>query len=135
REGFTVQTASDGEEGLRLARQLRPVAITLDVMMPGLDGWTVLSMLKADASVCHIPVIMLTMMDDKKRGYALGAANYMTKPIDRTRLAQILKKYRCPHPPCPVLLVEDDAATRQMMCSMLERAGWSVAEAENGRVA
>jgi CheY-like chemotaxis protein len=104
-------------------------------MMPGLDGWTVLSMLKADSSVRDIPVIMLTMMDDKKRGYALGAANYITKPIDRRRLAQILKKYSCPHPPCPVLLVDDDATTRQMMRSMLEKAGWAVSESENGRVA
>jgi CheY-like chemotaxis protein len=75
------------------------------------------------------------MMDDKKRGYALGAANYITKPIDRKALAQVLKKYCCPHPPCPVLLVEDSAATRQMMRAMLEKAGWSVSEAENGRVA
>src|SRR5687767_6884471 len=79
-EGFLVQTASDGEEGLRLARRLLPVAITLDVMMPGMDGWSVLSKLKADPAVCNIPVIMLTMMDDRKRGYALGAANYITKP-------------------------------------------------------
>ncbi len=134
-EGFVVQTAGDGAEGLRLARLLLPVAITLDVMMPGMDGWTVLSMLKADPLVCNIPVIMLTMMDDKKRGYALGASNYMTKPIDRRQLAQILKKYHCPHPPCPVLLVEDHAPTREMMRTMLEKAGWSVDEAENGRAA
>ncbi len=134
-EGFLVQTASDGEEGLRLARKLLPVAITLDVMMPGMDGWTVLSMLKADPSVSHIPVIMLTMMDDKRRGYALGAANYLTKPMDRNRLTQILKKYSCQHPPCPVLLVEDDATTRQMMRSLLEKSGWAVSEAENGRIA
>ncbi len=134
-EGFTVQTASGGEEGLRLARLLLPVVIILDVMMPGMDGWTVLSTLKADASLANIPVILLTMMDDRKLGYALGAANYLTKPTDRTRLAQILKKYSCPHPPCPVLLVEDDAATRAMMRSLLEKAGWTVSEAENGRVA
>jgi len=134
-EGFVVQTASDGEEGLRLARLLLPVAITLDVMMPGMDGWTVLSTLKADSTVRDIPVIMLTMMDDKKRGYALGAADYTTKPVDRKRLLQILKKYSCPHPPCPVLLVEDDATTRHMMRSMLEKAGWAVSEAENGRIA
>jgi CheY-like chemotaxis protein len=134
-EGFTVQTASGGEEGLRLARLLLPVAIILDVMMPGMDGWTVLSTLKADASLSNIPVILLTMMDDKTRGYALGAANYLTKPTDRARLAQILKKYSCPHPPCPVLLVEDDAATRAMVRSLLEKAGWAVTEAENGRVA
>jgi PAS domain S-box-containing protein len=134
-EGYFVQTAKDGKEGLRLARLLLPVAITLDVMMPGLDGWTVLSTLKADPAVRDIPVIMLTMMDDKKRGYALGAADYTTKPVDRKRLLQILKKYSCPHPPCPVLLVEDDATTRNMMRSMLEKAGWAVIEAENGRVA
>jgi PAS domain S-box-containing protein len=134
-EGFLVQTASNGEEGLRLARTLLPVAITLDVMMPGMDGWTVLATLKADSTVRDIPVIMLTMMDDKKRGYALGAADYTTKPVDRKRLLQILKKYSCPHPPCPVLLVGDDATTRQMMRSMLEKAGWAVSEAENGRVA
>jgi CheY-like chemotaxis protein len=133
-EGFTVQTASNGEEGLRLAQLLLPVAITLDVMMPGIDGWTVLSMLKADPSVCNIPVIMLTMLDDRKRGYALGAANYITKPINRKRLTQILKKYSCSQPPCPVLLIEDDEMTRQMMRTMLEKSGWVVTEAQNGRV-
>ena len=134
-EGYIVQTASDGQEGLNLARRLRPVAITLDVMMPGIDGWTVLSMLKADPAVCGIPVIMLTMVDDKQRGYALGAANYLTKPTNRKLLAQVLKKYSCPNPPCPVLLVEDDSTTRHMMRSMLEKVGWSVSEAENRLVA
>ncbi|MGI8924330.1 MAG: response regulator [Fimbriimonadales bacterium] len=135
KEGFDVRTAPGGEAGLRLARQLRPVAITLDVMMPGLDGWTVLSMLKADPSVSDIPVIMLTMLDDRERGFALGAADYTTKPIDRKCLLQILKKYSCSSPPCPVLLVEDDAATRAMMRAMMEKAGWAVSEAENGRIA
>ena len=105
-EGFNVQTANDGEEGLRLARRLMPVAIILDVMMPGMDGWTVLSTLKADPSLENIPVIMLTMVDDKKRGYALGAANYIIKPTNRKHLVQILQKYRFPNPPCPVLLTE-----------------------------
>ena len=133
--GFSVQTASDGEEGLRLARQLMPVAITLDVMMPGMDGWTVLSMLKSDPAVSHIPIVMLTMVDDKKRGFALGAADYITKPTDRKRLAQVLQKYSCPNPPCPVLLVENDELTRGLMRKMLEKSGWLVTEAENGRVA
>jgi CheY-like chemotaxis protein len=92
-------------------------------------------MFKADPTVCNIPVIMLTMMDDRTRGFALGAANYITKPIDRKRLAQILKKFKCPHPPCPVLLVEDDLGTRAMMRALLEKSGWTVSEAENGRVA
>jgi signal transduction histidine kinase/DNA-binding response OmpR family regulator len=134
-EGFVVQTASDGEEGLRLARLLLPMAITLDVMMPGMDGWTVLSKLKADAAVCNIPVIMLTMMDDKNRGFALGAVDYITKPTNCKRLAQTLKKYGCLDVPCPVLLVEDDGVLRQMIRITLEKAGWVVTEAENGRAA
>ena len=135
KEGFCVRTAAGGEAGLRLARHLRPVAITLDVMMPDMDGWIVLSALKADADLRDIPVIILTMVDDPKRGFTLGAADYATKPVDRARLSQILKKYTCPHPPCPVLLVEDDPATREATRAILEKEGWKVSEAENGRVA
>jgi PAS domain S-box-containing protein len=135
KEGFYVQTAAGGDAGLRLARQLRPVAITLDVMMPDMDGWTVLSALKSDAALRDIPVIMVTMLDDPERGFALGAADYATKPVDRQRLSQILKKYTCPHPPCPVLMVEDDPATRALTRKILEKEGWKVTDAENGRQA
>jgi len=135
REGFHVRCASSGEEGLRLARQLRPIAITLDVMMPGMDGWSVLMALKAEMILRDIPVIMLTMVDDPKRGFTLGAADYATKPVDHARLCHILRKYSCPSPPCPVLLVEDDPAARATMRRILEKEGWNVTEAENGRVA
>jgi CheY-like chemotaxis protein len=135
KEGFCVRTAAGGDAGLRLARQLRPAAITLDVMMPGLDGWSVLLALKADRDLRDIPVIMLTMVDDPDRGFALGAAEFATKPVDRARLSLILKKYTCPRPPCPVLLVEDDPATREVTRTILEKEGWKVSEAENGRVA
>ena len=123
KEGFCVRTAAGGDTGLRLARQLRPVAITLDVMMPDMDGWSVLAALKADATLCDIPVIMLTMVDDPERGFTLGAADYATKPVDRARLSHILKKYTCPHPPCPVLMVEDDPATRELTRAILEKEG------------
>jgi signal transduction histidine kinase len=96
KEGFCVRTAARGEAGLRLARELRPVAITLDVMMPGMDGWSVLLALKADRDLRDIPVIMLTMVDDPDRGFALGAADFATKPVDRALLSQILRKYTCP---------------------------------------
>ena len=135
KEGFCVRTAVGGEAGLRLARQLRPVAITLDVMMPDMDGWSVLSALKADADLRDIPVVMLTMVDDPERGFTLGAADYATKPVDCARLSQILKKYTCPHPPCPVLVVEDDPATRDLTRAILKKEGWEVIEAENGRIA
>jgi len=135
KEGFRPETAGSGEEGLRLARTLRPVAITLDVMMPGMDGWAVLQQLKADPETQDIPVIMLTMVDDRNIGFALGATDYLTKPIDRGRLAALLGRYRCVESVCRVLLVEDDETTREMMRGMLTREGWNVEEAANGRVA
>jgi PAS domain S-box-containing protein len=133
KEGYRVETAANGDDGLRLARALRPNVITLDVIMPGLDGWAVLSALKADPELADIPVIMLTMMDQKNLGYALGAADYMTKPVDRERLAALLKRYQCEdREPCVILVVEDNAPTREMMRRMLEKEGWVVTLAGNG---
>jgi len=94
REGFDVVTAGSGEEGLRLAREKRPSVITLDVVMPGIDGWTVLKTLKSDAELSAIPVIMISISDEKNRGLALGAANYLVKPVDRDLLAGALDPYR-----------------------------------------
>ena len=94
KEGYRVLAAANGEEGLRLARELRPDAITLDVMMPGLDGWSVLTALKADPDLADTPVILLTITDNKSMGYALGASEYLTKPIERDRLLAMLEKYR-----------------------------------------
>jgi signal transduction histidine kinase/CheY-like chemotaxis protein len=135
KEGFRVRSAGGGEEGLRLARQLNPVAITLDVMMPEMDGWTVLGQLKSDPGLSDIPVIMVTMVDDPQRGFTLGASDFATKPVDRQRLARLLRKYTCSNPPCSVLLVEDDLPTRAMTRNILEKEGWAVTEAENGLVA
>ena len=104
-------------------------------MMPGMDGWTVLSILKADPELCDIPVIILTMIDDKNLGMRLGATDYLTKPVNWNRLRAIMSKYLCGDPPCSALVVEDDPASRQMMREMLEKDGWQVVEAENGRVA
>ena len=132
KEGFRVVTASGGEEGLRHARELKPDAITLDVMMPGMDGWAVLSALKAEPAVADIPVIMLTIVDDRNLGYALGASDYLTKPIDRERLVPVLKKHRRDR---PVLVVDDDVVLRQLLRRMLEPEGYTVVEAENGRAA
>jgi len=133
REGFMVVTAATGQEGLRLARELQPTVITLDVMMPEMDGWSVLSQLKADDATSDIPVIMLTMVADRSMGYALGATDYLSKPVDRAKLGAVLRRYRCAHPPCPVLVIEDDLAIRELMVRMLLKEGWAVAEASNGR--
>ncbi len=132
KEGFRVVTAAGGQEGLRLAKELRPDAITLDVMMPAMDGWAVLSALKSDPDLTDIPVIMLTMLDARNLGYALGASDYLTKPIDRDRLTAVLKKYRRD---LPVLVVDDDADLRRRLCRLLEQDGYKVVEAEHGREA
>jgi signal transduction histidine kinase/CheY-like chemotaxis protein len=134
KEGYQVLIARNGLEGLQRARELRPDVITLDVAMPGMDGWSVLSMLKADRELADIPVIMLTMIDDRSTGYALGAAEYIMKPIDRDRLAPLLQKYSRLRNR-PVLVVEDDADTRHLLQAALQKDGWRVQVAENGRVA
>jgi CheY-like chemotaxis protein len=133
--GFNIVTAAGGEEGLRRAREVRPDAITLDVMMPGMDGWAVLAALKADPDLADIPVTMLTIVEDRSMGYALGAADYLTKPIDRERLVAALTKYRRDRAPRDVLIVEDDPATRETVRRALEHQDWIVAEAENGKAA
>ncbi len=134
-EGFRVVRAMNGQEGLRLAREIRPGVITLDVMMPGMDGWTVLRELKADPALAEIPVIMLTMVDEQKRGYALGITDYMLKPVDRERLLRIVRKCCGDDASGEILVVEDDEQTRRMLVALLQKAGWSVREAGNGREA
>ncbi len=135
REGMTVDEASSGEAGLRMARESRPDAITLDVMMPGMDGWAVLSAIKSDPEICDIPVIMLTIVDDKRMGFALGASEYLTKPIDREQLRRVLVKYRHEGSVGSVLVVEDDPAASDLMRRTLEGEGWRVSIAHNGREA
>ena len=123
-----------GEEGLRLAAQIRPAVIFLDVLMPRMDGWMVLNSLKADRRLAEIPVVMMTIVKQQEMGYVLGAAEYLSKPIDRDRLASILKKYQISGRGPRVLLIEDDVPTRQVVSRALAKLGWTVEEAENGQV-
>lgn len=134
RGGYRVEEAVSGEEALRLARKISPDAITLDVLMPQMDGWAVLSALKEDPGLENIPVTILSIVDDRRIGFALGASEYLTKPIDREKLLAVLARV------CPVkgnmraLIIEDDAPTRELMRRTLEARDWNVAEAENGIV-
>ncbi len=134
-KGFRVETASNGQDGLRKAAELMPAAITLDVMMPGMDGWAVLAALKQDTKLATIPVVMLTIVDEKSLGFALGAADYLTKPIDRKRLDEVLERYRIGPDNGVVLMVEDDAPTRKMTRHSLQKSGVNVVEAHNGEEA
>jgi signal transduction histidine kinase/DNA-binding response OmpR family regulator len=133
REGFRVITAASGDEGVAAAREHMPDAITLDVLMPGMDGWAVLKQLKADPEVARIPVVMISMVDERDMGRALGAADYVPKPIDRERLSAVLRRFRGPHSPCPAVVIEDDPASREVLRRTLEQDGWRVCEATNGR--
>jgi PAS domain S-box-containing protein len=119
KEGYRVIEAATGEAGLRMAAEHRPDAITLDVVMPGMDGWAVLSALKTDPALAAIPVIMLTIMDEKHLGYMLGAAEYLTKPVNRRRLAAAIQKYAG----------GKDAGGQ--LDKALVKEGWSVAETGN----
>ena len=132
REGYQVITAESGKTGIELARSEKPDIITLDALMPEMDGWTVLGRLKDDTELKEIPVIMVTFVDEPRKGFALGAAEYMTKPVDRVHLLEALRRVSRPDDR-EVLVIEDDDDTRKMVCSWLEREGWSLHEAANGR--
>jgi signal transduction histidine kinase/CheY-like chemotaxis protein/ligand-binding sensor domain-containing protein len=134
KDGYRVEVAADGRTGLEMAKRLMPAVITLDVMMPSMDGWAVLTALKADPATADIPVVMLTIVDDKNMGFALGAADYFTKPIDWQRLSAVLKKHRKPSANQTVLVVEDDERTREMLRRTLQKEGWQIHEAANGRL-
>jgi signal transduction histidine kinase/CheY-like chemotaxis protein len=135
KEGFSVVGVGRGEEALQLARQLHPQAITLDVMMPGMDGWSVLSALKADKETADIPVVIVSIIDDKNLGYALGATDYLVKPMGRDRLVDVLKRL-CHFPSSGVALIaEGDESVRALLRRLLEEENWSVQEAGNGREA
>ncbi len=130
REGYHTIQASGGDEALQLARRLRPDAITLDVLMPKTDGWAVLASLKADHELCNVPVIMVTIAPDRAIGLSLGAAEVMTKPVDRSELTSLLRHLLSREG--PILLVEDDLATRETVRATIERMDLTVAEVTNG---
>jgi PAS domain S-box-containing protein len=135
KQGLEVIGAADGATGLKAARARRPDVITLDVVMPGLDGWAVLTALKGDPVTAEIPVVMLSVVDEKNLAFALGASDYLTKPVDRDRLAMVLRKYERAGGPRRVLVVEDDGLTRAALRRAMESEGWEVIEAEHGRAA
>jgi len=134
RAGFVAVAARGGQEGLRLVRELRPAAVTLDIMMPDLDGWTVLAAIKGDPELADIPVVLISIVDQKNRGYALGAADYLVKPVDRAKLVATLRTI-CGATAGRALLVDDDELVRRSVRQALEPLGWKVTEAENGRIA
>jgi adenylate cyclase len=133
--GFAVITAGGGREGLKRASEYRPIAITLDVMMPDMDGWGVLTALRTDLELPNIPVVIVSILDEHRQGMALGAAGYLTKPIERDKLVDLVERFRAPAGPTRLLVVDDDATQRERIRFWLASQQWQLAEAENGRVA
>ncbi len=146
--GYAVAVAADGLEGLKLANKLRPDAILLDVQMPDMDGWRILSMLKSEfeaKSFCaqkllprtllaQIPVIMISM--EEQSGYAMKPTDYMAKPLKRDQLTAVLEKYQIgDNSDNLVMLVDDEEGHRITMATILELKGLKVFQAENGQVA
>jgi CheY-like chemotaxis protein len=135
-KGFPARTAATGEEGLRLARELHPVVIMLDAIMPGMDGRAVLTVLKADPQLADIPVVLFTgMVDDQREVFGLGASDYVMKPVDPDRLTTILRRYCDPADRRRALIVDDDSDLRQRLRGLLEKEGWEVDEAADGQEA
>ncbi len=135
KRGYRVMHARDGAEALDIVRKTPPDIVTLDVMMPKIDGWTVLGRMKSDPALAHIPVIMLTIVDDRNLGWSLGASEYMTKPIDRERLVALVRRFTGRGAEAVVLVVDDDAEVRDLVSTTLHNAGLKSAEAVNGRAA
>ena len=133
REGFEAVSAADGQSGLQMARAVRPRAIMLDVMMPGMDGWAVLSQLKADPDLAGTPVVMVSFVNEQALGMSLGAADWVPKPIEWDELRRVMDRFR--EEGGEALIVDDDPGLRERLRATLERNGWTVAEAENGRAA
>ncbi|GEM_PF-457642 len=135
--GYQVELAESGEEGLRMVKNFLPDIIILDVMMPRMDGWEVLTHLRADHKLANTPIIILSMIEDKNMGYSLGASDYLIKPISREQLSAVLRKYRISlnEENRLIMVVDDDAVTLNMVGRMLRKEGWRVSKADNARKA
>jgi signal transduction histidine kinase/CheY-like chemotaxis protein len=131
--GFKVELARDGRQGLDLARQLHPAGIVLDIILPELDGWDLLASVKADPDVADIPVIVVSMLDERGKGFALGAAEYLVKPVGRDDVLAALD--RCFHAPGAVnrvLVIDDDPSALELIKAVLEPEGYTVDRASGG---
>ncbi len=130
-KNIKVEFATDGKTGLEMARKIRPQVITLDIILPDMDGWSVLTQLQSDHDLADIPIIIISMIDEKRKGYALGALEYMVKPIDKERLNFLVNKYGGATDRS-VLVVDDEPGARAVLRRRLEERSCIVSEAENG---
>ena len=132
--GARVVSARDGEEGLDTVRRLSPAGVILDILLPGIDGWEVLAQLKADPGTAAIPVIVVSMLDDRGRGFALGAAEYLVKPVGKDQLlAALYRAAAMPERKRTVVAIDDDPLAIELVRASLEPEGWTVLGAATGQ--
>jgi len=134
KENYKVVIAPNGKEGIRLARDLKPDVITLDILMPEMDGWSVLRTLKADPEVSDIPVIMASILDEKNKGFSLGAADFLSKPVQKEYLMKSIRNLIGDKENLKICLIEDDDSLRFTMREILEKQNVKIIEAENGKI-
>jgi signal transduction histidine kinase/DNA-binding response OmpR family regulator len=134
-EGYNVVMAVNGKQGLQMAKEIVPDMITLDVMMPEMDGWETLVALKNDPFLVNIPVVMSSIIEDRHLAQTLGAVDYLSKPVDKERLIKVVDKHIARSARGPILVIEDDPDTLEITCGFLVQAGWSIQAAENSREA
>ena len=134
KESYKVVIAPNGKEGIRLAIDLKPDIITLDILMPEMDGWSVLRTLKADPAVSDIPVIMASILDEKNKGFSLGAADFLSKPVQKEYLMKSIRTLIGNKENLKICLIEDDDSLRFTIREILEKQDVKIIEAENGKV-
>jgi CheY-like chemotaxis protein/two-component sensor histidine kinase len=135
REGYRLLHAYDGAQAIELARSAAPDVITLDVMMPRVDGWSVLGQLKSAPETARIPVIMISILDERTLGYSLGASEFMTKPVDRSRLLALVQQFAGRPGSDVVLIVDDQQDARDIVKTTITGVGLKAAEVANGQAA
>ena len=131
---YNVIIASNGKDGLKLAKEIKPNLITLDILMPEMDGWSVLRTLKADPEVSNIPVIMASILDEKNKGFSLGASDFVSKPIEKENLLKSIENLIGKSENLKICLIEDDENLRFTIKELLQKQGNKVVEAKNGKV-
>jgi CheY-like chemotaxis protein len=134
-DGFEIAVAQDGSTAIEQARLLHPFAITLDIMLPGRDGWEVIQELKDDPETAGIPIIILSMLDNRQLGYSMGAAEYLVKPVSRKALLECLEHLKGASTLQRVMVVEDDPVEQRVLSMMLRDAGLDVVVFESGAIA
>ncbi|MDQ3815997.1 MAG: response regulator, partial [Armatimonadota bacterium] len=131
--GYRVIHAYDGEQAVQMVHDLHPDAVTLDIMLPKKDGWQVLAEIKSAPDTTDVPVVIVSMTDDRQLGFTLGAMDFLVKPVDKNRLVEAVAKATHGKPDITVLVVDDEPKTVELLTDLLQHEGFGVLQAFGGQ--